>query len=196
VTRPPAGRSPPCAPAGAFAGLVTRTNPIALEVNRRQHHLWERDALDHLRDGTRIIAVVATTKIATADNVEFQPGDRIVTRIGTTLPAANDGRQVPVANGQRGTITTINPDHGLTAERSWILFSDALYRQWGYVALSRARDHTQIYLVAGDNLNREDLDRHAIQPDDRSPTKRMTNWLDRSKAQQLALDFTLNADDT
>jgi hypothetical protein len=39
------------------------------------------------------------------------------------------------------------------------------------------------------------MSRHGIQPDGRSPSKRATDWLDRSKAQLLALDFTLNTDD-
>ena len=44
---------------GAFVGLVRRGLAIELSENRRQTHAWERDALDHLRDGEVEQAVAA-----------------------------------------------------------------------------------------------------------------------------------------
>ena len=44
---------------GAFAGLVNRLPSIELNDNRRQHEVWERDALDELRDGDITTAVDA-----------------------------------------------------------------------------------------------------------------------------------------
>lgn len=42
---------PSIAAGGLLAGLATRLEPIELTENRRQHHAWERAALEHLRDG-------------------------------------------------------------------------------------------------------------------------------------------------
>ena len=42
---------PSIAAGGLLAGLATRLEPIELTENRRQHHAWERKALERLRDG-------------------------------------------------------------------------------------------------------------------------------------------------
>lgn len=58
---------------GTFAGLATRLDPIELTQNRRQHELWERDALDELRDGDLATAVEAYGqhgRVRVADTVE------------------------------------------------------------------------------------------------------------------------------
>jgi hypothetical protein len=44
---------------GAFRGLVRRGVAVELTENRRQSHGWERDALDHLRDGRVPEALIA-----------------------------------------------------------------------------------------------------------------------------------------
>jgi conjugative relaxase-like TrwC/TraI family protein len=118
--------------------------------------------------------------------------------VTVTLDTSGGRRRdvVEVASGyldggylQHGYAITGHRAQGLTAQRCWVLFSDALYRQWGYVALSRAREHVQIYMVAGDQHDLEEIDCHGVASDDRSPTERLSDWLHRSKGQQLALDF-------
>jgi len=42
---------PSIAAGGLLAGLAARLEPIELTENRRQHHAWERTALERLRDG-------------------------------------------------------------------------------------------------------------------------------------------------
>ena len=42
---------PSIAAGGLLAGLATRLEPVELSENRRQHHAWERAALERLRDG-------------------------------------------------------------------------------------------------------------------------------------------------
>ena len=42
---------------GAFRALVLRTDPIELTNNRRQRNEWERESLDHLREGRTAEAI-------------------------------------------------------------------------------------------------------------------------------------------
>jgi ATP-dependent exoDNAse (exonuclease V) alpha subunit len=58
---------------GAFRGLVDRLDPITLHTNRRQHHVWERAALDELRDGDPARAVhayAARGRVTTTKGIE------------------------------------------------------------------------------------------------------------------------------
>lgn len=48
---------PAIAAGGGLRGLATRLGYIELKDNRRQHHVWERDALDLLRDGRAVPAL-------------------------------------------------------------------------------------------------------------------------------------------
>jgi hypothetical protein len=75
--------------------------------------------------------------------------------------------------------TTIHKSQGATVGRAFVLGSDGLYREAGYVALSRARVRTDLYLVAGKNQD------HAIEVDP-DPVTRLIGDLHRSRAQQLA----------
>jgi ATP-dependent exoDNAse (exonuclease V) alpha subunit len=60
---------------GVFRGLATRLPAIELSDNRRQHHAWERAALDELRDGDPAEGIAAfadhgrLTTAATAEQV-------------------------------------------------------------------------------------------------------------------------------
>jgi ATP-dependent exoDNAse (exonuclease V) alpha subunit len=42
---------------------------------------------------------------------------------------------------------TAHKAQGATVDQAWVLGSDAAYREWAYVALSRARAGTHLYLV-------------------------------------------------
>jgi hypothetical protein len=42
---------------------------------------------------------------------------------------------------------TAHKAQGATVDRAWVLGSDACYREWAYVALSRARAGTRLYLL-------------------------------------------------
>ncbi|MGH2989005.1 MAG: MobF family relaxase [Gaiellaceae bacterium] len=74
---------------------------------------------------------------------------------------------------------------GATVERAFVLARDAgALREWGYVACSRARSETRLYLVGDALLER---DHHARPLDDRQPTERLAAALERSAAERLAL---------
>jgi hypothetical protein len=78
-----------------------------------------------------------------------------------------------------GYATTIHKSQGATVGRAFVLGSDALYREAGYVALSRARVRTDLYLVASERPGRP------IEPELDS-IHRLIVDLQRSQAQQLA----------
>lgn len=48
---------------------------------------------------------------------------------------------------------TAHKAQGATVEQAWVLGSDACYREWAYVALSRARAGTRLYLVSDPDGN-------------------------------------------
>lgn len=80
---------------------------------------------------------------------------------------------------------------GLTTERCYVLGSDALYREWGYTAMSRGRTANNLYVVTADLDDIDnDLDIHGVQRDERHPVTQLASWITRSKAQQLALSLT------
>ena len=244
-----------------FRALSQTIEPIRLHTNRRQHHQWERDALDRLAAGDangalaayerhgRVISAptahaarealvtdwftqhqaggdapmlalarsdvddlnqrarhrLATQGLLGATEVEiggrrFAVGDRVIGR-------RNDYR-AGILNGTRGTITAVHPnahtltittdggeqlalsrsylergflDHGYastihqaqggTWNEAFVLGDDRLYREAGYVALSRARDATHLYVVDGDDRD----EHHTHRQDDDRLTRALTN---------------------
>lgn len=64
-----------------------------------------------------------------------------------------DGTALPADYLEAGHLghayaTTVPKSQGATIDRAFLLGSDALYREAGYVGLSRARHSTQLYIVA------------------------------------------------
>jgi hypothetical protein len=45
----------------------------------------------------------------------------------------------------------------MTLDRVFVLGSDALYREWGYTALSRGRSENRLYVTAPQDLEREEI---------------------------------------
>lgn len=78
---------------------------------------------------------------------------------------------------------------GMTASRAFVLGDDTLYREWGYVALSRGRAENMLYLVAPDPELVDDPShgRRPVLPDG-TALRDVSNALQRSRAQLLALD--------
>lgn len=99
---------------------------------------------------------------------------------GVTLA---DGTGLPheyLAAGHLGHAyaATIHKSQGMTVDRALLLGSDALYREAGYVGLSRARERSDLYLVAA----------HPAGPEQGDDMAELNRHLARSQAQQLALD--------
>jgi conjugative relaxase-like TrwC/TraI family protein len=148
------------------------------------------------------------------DEREFASGDRVVclrnsdvlgVKNGTrgtvnridserrTLVIATD--RGPVVELSRNYLETGNVRHayaltghaaqGLTVERAFVLGSgEARLQEWGYVALSRARAETRLY-VTGTPHEQES---HFHDLDDRDPLARFGRALEESAIEELAVD--------
>jgi ATP-dependent exoDNAse (exonuclease V) alpha subunit len=104
---------------------------------------------------------------------EFAPGDEVMclrndrrlgVRNGTTGAVASvrpagvilaDGTQLPAAYIEDGHLThafasTVHKAQGATVDRAFLLGSDQLYREAGYVGMSRARLSNELFVVAPD----------------------------------------------
>ncbi|MGZ4391962.1 MAG: MobF family relaxase [Gaiellaceae bacterium] len=74
---------------------------------------------------------------------------------------------------------------GATVDRAFVLLQDEGHlREWGYVACSRARAETRLYLIAATH----ESELHGHEPHRRNTTQRVTRALSRSSAEPLAHD--------
>lgn len=91
-----------------------------------------------------------------------------------------------------GYAITGHKAQGLTVDQAFVLGSDQLYREWGYVAMSRGRAANRLYLV---NAHDDDRDLAVAHADERKPPPldAATKALSRSAAQTSATDATLAA---
>ncbi len=107
----------------------------------------------------------------------------------------NGGREVVIddcflrARGRRaqpslvhGYAATAHVMQGQTTERAFVLGSDSIYREWGYVAMTRARDRTRFYVCDRDVDGRELSGREVA-----------AVALDRSRAQHTAHELAEQA---
>jgi conjugative relaxase-like TrwC/TraI family protein len=98
-----------------------------------------------------------------------------------TLPA----RYLDAGHLRHAYALTGHKTQGLTIERAFVLAEgEGKLREWGYVALSRARCETRLYAV-GRGVD-PDASPHRIEPT--GPLERLADALTRSAAQTLALD--------
>jgi conjugative relaxase-like TrwC/TraI family protein len=95
------------------------------------------------------------------------------------------GRYLENAHIRHAYALTGHAAQGLTVERSFVLGVDgARLQEWGYVALSRARDETRLYVTA---VPRE-RESHFHDLDDRDPVTRLGQALEQSAIERLAVD--------
>ena len=270
---------------GLFRSLVRRLGAVELQANRRQREPWEQEALDLLRAGNAIAAIVryaeherivvrsragrlrkrlvedwwAATKrpgerppimIALRrgdaadlnagarallaehgrlgphpiiiDRRDFAVGDRIITlrnarRLGVLngtfatvigidhdrrelLVHTDDGRDLVLPRWYLGSPSPLpgrrRVDHayaitchkaqGMTTDRAFVLASDDLYKEWGYVAMSRGQLENRLYVAAGEHPLADELD---VPPEpERDAVLAVTAALEQPRGQYLALD--------
>jgi ATP-dependent exoDNAse (exonuclease V) alpha subunit len=77
---------------------------------------------------------------------------------------------------------------GMTTQKAFVLGDETLYREWAYVALSRGKQENHMYVVAGVDLDREELGGQVAGIDD--PLEEVIRALGRSRAKELAIDST------
>jgi len=147
------------------------------------------DRVVALRNARRLDVLNGTRATITAVDLEHR----------TLTLRTTDGRTVELpasyldARTDRGGPTldhgyaiTGHKAQGMTTGRAFVLGTEDLYREWGYVALSRGRTENHLYLTAPTN-DRDEI-APAEPPGDRLKT--LTRALQRSRGQQLAIDTT------
>ena len=80
---------------------------------------------------------------------------------------------------------TAHAAQGATVDRSFVLGSDELYREWGYTALSRHRDQARFYVVSPGSVERA---LPGLEPDQDAMTDDVVAMLSPSHRKELALD--------
>ncbi len=87
-----------------------------------------------------------------------------------------------------GYALTGHAAQGATVDRAYVLLGDqGALREWGYVACTRARSDTHLYLADRNTLERETPLRD---PDPVTPTERAARALESTHAEPLALEST------
>ena len=154
------------------------TGPV-LTVDERPYQAGDR--IMTLRNDRRLGVRNGTCATVTAVNPE-QREMSVRTDTGTelTLPA----RYVDPGHVRHAYATTIHKAQGQTVDRAFVLGSDTLYQEAGYVALSRGRAENRIYLVASEPRR----EAHAQEATPPEPVEALTQTLRRSQAQTLAVD--------
>ncbi len=74
---------------------------------------------------------------------------------------------------------------GMTTERAFVLGDDSMYREWGYVAMSRGREENRLYVVMGDGCGRDDVGGAVERPYE---VDQLVRSLERSRAKSMAFD--------
>ncbi|MDQ3964614.1 MAG: relaxase domain-containing protein [Actinomycetota bacterium] len=187
---------------GEAAVMIAARRSDVAALNGEARELMAADG----RLGGESIAVAGST-FATGDEVMTTRNDRQLGIVNGTrgrvvaTGAADRTVTIETDDGARVTLPTsyIDGGHlthayaitghksqGMTADKSFVLADETLYREWGYVALSRGRDGNRLYVVAGVDLDREDTGGQVVRPSDPIPV--VAHALGRSRAKELALD--------
>jgi hypothetical protein len=126
--------------------------------------------------GTLARRAVAGVTISTTDGVRFLPA--------TYLEAGHLGHAYAL---------TVHKAQGLTVERAFVLATESLTKEAGYVALSRARQGTDLFVALGPGVDEAGHDPRPREQDHRNDLARR---LTASRAKQLAtveLEYTSSA---
>ena len=86
---------------------------------------------------------------------------------------------------EHGYAITANGIQGGTTQRSYVLGSEELYQEWGYVAFSRHRVEARFYVTAPDVPDHEQLQLGA---EPGHPLREIVRALGQSRAKELAID--------
>lgn len=74
---------------------------------------------------------------------------------------------------------------GMTTDRAFVLGDDSLYREWGYVAMSRGREENRLYVVMGDGFGRDQVGGAIERPYE---VDQLVRSLERSAAKSFAFE--------
>jgi hypothetical protein len=141
--------------------------------------------------GDRVVCLrnsdVLGVKNGTCATVEALDPGRGTLRIATDRgPVVELGRRYTEAGNLRHAYAlTGHAAQGLTVQRAFVLGSgEARLQEWGYVALSRARAETRLYVTGAPSEHES----HFHDLDDRDPLMRFGRALEESAIEELAID--------
>ena len=141
--------------------------------------------------GDRVVCLrnntVLGVKNGTTGTVERVDLDRrtlaVATDRGPTVELSR--RYLETGNVRHAYALTGHAAQGLTVERAFVLGAgEARLQEWGYVALSRARAETRLYVTGTPREHESDF--HVL--DDRDPLTRFGRALEESAVELLAVD--------
>lgn len=197
---------------GEEAVMVAARRVDVAELNARARALMARDG----RLGSTEIEV-AGRRFATGDHVVALANARrlgvlngtrgVVTHVDTTAHALElatpDGTRILLPAGyldartprggatlDHGYAITGHKSQGMTTGRAFVLGTEGLYREWGYVGLSRGRTENRLYLVAPEPPER---DEYAPPEARKDALEAAISALGRSRAQHMATDVEQQA---
>jgi AAA domain-containing protein/TrwC relaxase len=164
-----------------------RLGPEPLELDEREYRVGDRvlcrrnDRELGVRNGMRgtIVAIDRKRETLTV---------RIDAGLSRELPSAYAAEHLDHAYALTG-----HAAQGATLDHAYVLLRDhGNLREWGYVALSRASNQTDLYLAEPDAIEREVL---LPDPNAAAPSERVARALERSALEPLALDQPRRADE-
>jgi Ti-type conjugative transfer relaxase TraA len=103
-------------------------------------------------------------------------GDRVVTLPTEYLEAGHVAHSYAI---------TGHKAQGMRTDRAFVLGDDSMYREWGYVAMSRGREENRLYVVMGDGYGRDDVGGAIERPYE---VDQLVRCLERSMAKSMAFD--------
>ena len=165
-----------------------RLGPDLLQVGERDFAVG--DEVVALKNAPRLDVVNGTRGVVT----------RIDAQAGGLVLCTTDGRKVELprdyleSQTERGGPTldhgyaiTGHKAQGITTDRAFVLGSDKLYREWGYVAMSRGRVENRLYVVGVAGRERDEYAPAERRPDSLDRVRRA---LGHSRAQTAAIEHT------
>ncbi len=186
--------------------MIAYSRSDVAELNAVARTLLDREG----RLGRERLRLATGVELGVGDRVLCSRNDRALGvangQRGTVVAVNSDERSLAVELDDRRRLTlpasyldaghvsygwalTGHKTQGITVEHAFVLApGEGKLKEWGYVALSRARTNTRLYAV-----EREfdpDASPHRIEP--QGPVERLADALTRSAAQTLATDTTHN----
>lgn len=96
-----------------------------------------------------------------------------------------DARYLDAGHLEHGYALTAHAAQGATVDKTYVLGSDDLYREWGYTALSRHRDEARYYTVSG---GRTAASLPGLEPEPDRLLLDISDELQGSRRKDLAID--------
>ncbi len=98
-------------------------------------------------------------------------------------PVSLDARYLDDGHLDYGYAMTAHAAQGLTVDKTFVLGTDDLYREWGYTALTRHKQEARFYAVSTGSIERC---LPGLEPDDDPLTQDIATALGNSRRQDLA----------